>query len=48
MGYWATRRPYSRIKFDFNNVEKEGLEFTDWSFDIKSTGGGSYIVVHEL
>ena len=48
MGYWATRRPYSRIKFNFNNVEQEGLEFPDRSFDIKSTGGGSYIVVHEL
>jgi DEAD/DEAH box helicase domain-containing protein len=48
MGYWATRRPYSRIKFDFNNVEQEGSGITDWSFDIKSTGGGSYIVVHEL
>lgn len=48
MGYWATRTPYSRIKFNFNNIEQEGIEFSSKSFNIKSTGGGSYIVVHEL
>jgi DEAD/DEAH box helicase domain-containing protein len=48
MGYWATRRPYNRIKFDFDNVEQAGRDFADMDFDIKSTGGGSYIVVHEL
>jgi DEAD/DEAH box helicase domain-containing protein len=48
MGYWATRRPYGRIKFDFNNVKKEGSDLINKSFDIKSTDGGSYIVVHEI
>lgn len=48
MGYWATRRPYSRMKFDFGSVGQEGEEFKNKSFNIKSTGGGSYIVVHEI
>ena len=48
MGYWSTRRPYGGIRFDFADPESEGTKLRDRKFDVKSTGGGSYIVVHEI
>ena len=45
MGYWATRRPYSRIPFDFEDVLNTDL--SDWDFKLESAGGNSYIVVHK-
>ncbi|QQK60105.1 DEAD/DEAH box helicase [Shewanella sp. LC6] len=45
MGYWATRRPYSRIKFDFESVG--AFDINSWCFKVESSGGNSYIVVHK-
>lgn len=45
MGYWATRRPYSRIKFDFESVGT--FDINSWCFKVESSGGNSYIVVHK-
>ena len=45
MGYWATRRPYSRFRFDFDNIQ--AFDITTWDFNIESTGGSSYIVAHK-
>ncbi|MBU2115364.1 MAG: DEAD/DEAH box helicase [Gammaproteobacteria bacterium] len=45
MGYWSTRRPYSRIQFDFDDVA--GTDLSTWDFELVSAGGNSYIVVHK-
>lgn len=45
MGYWSTRRPYSRHQFNFDDISS--LDLSTWDFELKSAGGSSYIVVHK-
>lgn len=48
MGYWSTRRPYNRQRFDFDAPGDEGRRVTGWDFQVRASGTGSYIVIHEL
>ena len=47
MGYWSSRRPYSKEKFDFDAPDDEASRAINWCFRVKSSGTESYIVVHE-
>ncbi len=45
MGYWTSRRAYSRERFDFSDVNYEATEACKWNFTVKSADHDSYIVV---